>query len=148
MPSSPPALKLFEEIETQLWQKAMTTGGFEEAVIRIMLAVSYAANMMNMLEYDAAKRCLKSDKRLKSLGTDHLKSLIKEQIALLEKDRNMALATLPDLIPHAKDREAALVIAGNIADVNGIRKFKKAKMLKRIESILLPERAKGFLYSS
>ncbi|WDP91858.1 MAG: DUF3141 domain-containing protein [Desulfobacter sp.] len=145
---APPQPPLFKELEKQLWHKAMATGGFEEAVIRIMLAVSHADNMMNMMEYDAAKQSLKTDKRLKALKAGQLKALIKEQAALLEKDRNLALATLPDLIPEETDREAALIIAGSIADINGIKKFKKTQMLKRLEGILLPDRKSGFTYSS
>lgn len=140
--------QLFEELEKQLWYRAMTTGGFSEAVIRIMLAVSRADDMLNMMEYDVAKRCLKTDERLKAMTADQLKAAITEQAALLEKDRNTALATLPELIPDKADREAAVAIAGSMADVDGMKKFKKTQMLKRIEGILLPERQTGFMYSA
>ncbi|MFH2059445.1 MAG: DUF3141 domain-containing protein [Pseudomonadota bacterium] len=139
----PQKSEMFMELENQLWIKAMQTGGFEEAIIRIILAITNAKQVLDMAEYDVARLSMKSDKRLTKILPDQLKTIIKDQAAILEKNRNMALELLPDLIPEEKDRQAALEIARNIADIETVKKFKKTHVLNRIERILFPDMAQG-----
>ena len=135
----PDKTEMFTELETQLWLSAMKKGGFKEAVIRIILSVTSANHIINMAEYDAAKFSMKSDNRLKEITPDQLKALIRDQAALLEKDRDLSLDTLPDLIPEKKDRKAALEIARILTGIEAIKKFKKTVVFKKIETILFPD---------
>ncbi len=128
---------MFKALDNQLWLSAMKTGGFEEAVIRIILAVSSADHIFGMTEYDTAKSSMKTDKRLKKISPDQLKNMIKDQSAILEKNRDMALETLPDLIPEEQDRLTAVRIAGNIACADMGLKLKETALVKKIEAILL-----------
>ncbi|THB80760.1 MAG: DUF3141 domain-containing protein [Desulfobacteraceae bacterium] len=150
--SSEPEMKksqMFKDLENQLWLKAMKQGGFVEAVIRMNLAVTSANHVIDMAEYDEARFGMKTDKRLKQILPEDLKQIIKDQAALLEKDRDMALTTLCDLIPLKKDRKTAVDIARKIAGIETVRKFKKTAVLRRIIQILLPgEDSAEFTFSS
>ena len=138
---------MFRDLEHQLWLKAMKQGGFEAAVIRMNLAVTGANLVIDMAEYDAARLGMKTDHRLKALTPEQLKQIVRDQAALLEKDRELALQTLADLLPDEKDRALAVDIARSIADIESARRYKKTAILKRIEDILLPD-VDTFKYSS
>lgn len=127
---------MFQELENQLWRNAMKKGGFEEAIIRILLAVTSADRIVGMAEYDAARLIMKTDKRLEKINPDQMKHMVKDQSAILEKDRDMALETLSGLIPEEKDRSAAINIARNIAGADTILTLEETTLLERIEKIL------------
>lgn len=129
--------QMFRELDDQLWLNAMKTGGFEQAIIRIILAVSQVDQSFAMTEYDAAKLSLKTDMRLKKIKPDQMKNMIRDQAAILEKNWDMALKTLSDLIPEEQDRLAAVQIARNIAGTDTVLNLKETHLLKRIEEILL-----------
>ncbi len=132
-------LKIFQEIETELWEKAMRKGGFEEAMVRIMIAVIRADRVMAMSDHGAAELFFKADKRLSRIPQQKMKNMIREQAAILEKDKALALETLADLIPEEKDRFSAIEIANSIANADDTLNPKEIALLKTIETILLKE---------
>ena len=132
-------LKIFEEIETELWEKAMRKGGFEEAMVRIMIAVIRADKVMAMSDHGAAELFFKADERLSRIPQQKMKNMIREQAAILEKDKALALETLADLIPEEKDRFSAIEIANSIANADDTLHPEEIALLKTIETILLKD---------
>jgi len=131
--------ELFEEIQTQFWHTAMKQGGFEEAIIRIIVAVTKADNTMAMSEYGAADEYIRNDERLKKIKPERLKNMIREQSAILEKDKELALATLATLLPDREDRITAVEFANSIANADDILSSKEISVLKTIETVLLKD---------
>ena len=113
--SEPESLPSQKEIERKLWIKTMGKGGFEEAVARIIVAVSGINRMIDKRQYQAAKGIIESSKRLKSIAYSDYKHIIKEQTALLAYDQDEAIKSLIKLLPRKNDRLAAFEIANSIA---------------------------------
>lgn len=132
-------LKIFEEIETELWEKAMRQGGFEAAMVRIMIAVIRADKVMAMADHGAAELFFRADERLRAISPQKMRTMIREQAAILERDKAMALETLADLIPDEKDRFTAIEIANSIANADDILNPKEIALLKTIETVLLKD---------
>ena len=132
--------RMLEELEHQLWCRAMTSGSFEDAVTRIILAVFTADHAIGMCEYNVAYDAMKSDPRLKQVQTDQLKIIIRDQAAILEKDRRMAIETLPQILQTPEDRRAALEIARDIASADGKQTREEIRLIKDLEEILLSDR--------
>lgn len=131
--------ELFEHMENQLWHNAMKTGGFEEAIIRIVAAVTKADSMTSMSEFSAMETYIKSDKRFQKITPEKMKDMIRDQSAILEKDKELALATLADLLPDKEDRITAVELANVIANADDLLHPKEISVLKTIETILLKE---------
>ncbi|MBF0259664.1 MAG: DUF3141 domain-containing protein, partial [Desulfamplus sp.] len=131
--------QMFEEIQNQFWLTAMKTGGFEEAIIRIIVAVTRADSVMGMSEYAAAEKYIRNDERLKKITPERMKNMIREQSAIVEKDKNLALATLADLLPDQEDRFAVVEFANMIANSDDVLNPKEISVLKDIELFLLKD---------
>lgn len=131
--------EMFEEIETRFWHTAMKTGGFEEAIIRIIVAVTKADNIMSMSELGEMETYMKNDKRFKKITPERMKNMIREQSAILEKDKALALATLADLLPDKEDRITAVEFANAVANADDVLHPKEISVLKTIETVLLKE---------
>ncbi|MBF0228509.1 MAG: DUF3141 domain-containing protein [Desulfamplus sp.] len=131
--------ELFEEIQTQFWHTAMKKGGFEEAIIRIIVAVTKADSIMGMSHYGAAEAYIRTDERFKKIKFEKLKNMIREQSAIMEKDKELALATLADLLPDKEDRITAVEFANAIANADDNLNPKEISVLKTIETVLLKD---------
>jgi hypothetical protein len=58
--------------------------------------------------YALAGRLFRTDARLKRIDRRRLKSVILSQARILQTDTDRAIATLPALLPEAKDRRQAV----------------------------------------
>ncbi len=131
--------ELFEEIQSKLWESAMRQGGFEAAIIRIIVAVTKADSRMAMSEYGAADNYIKKDERLNKIKPERLKEMIREQSAILEKDKSLALATLAEMLPDREDRITAVELANAIANADDVLSAEEISVLKTIEIVLLKD---------
>ena len=111
-------------------------GGFAEAVVRIMMAMAEGDRVFDEKELSVIEALIRVNGRLKRIGTRRMKNLIKEQMHLLDADRDMALSSLADLLRNRDDRIEALEIAKNIADTNFRSGHGETECLNRIEEIL------------
>jgi tellurite resistance protein len=125
-----------ERVRNEMWQKTAEEGGFEAAVIRIILAVSAADKSIDQREYVAAQNAIASSDRLSKLGNAKLKRMVKQQAAIIDHDKQGALEALPKLLTRKTDREKAFGIAYSIAEADMEIDEKEQKMLDRIKSIL------------
>jgi uncharacterized tellurite resistance protein B-like protein len=123
-------------IERELWLRAMEKGGFEAAVVRMILAVANVNQRLDRREYAVAHRILKTNNRLKHLKLTDLKRLVKEQAGIVAYDRAEALRTLSSLLPQKADRIEAFEIANSIATADMELDQKEKDLLADIQRTL------------
>ena len=109
----PKALRYLPEVQSVLIN--VDRGGFEEAVIRmlIMMAESRATVRRDRLERSA--RVLGHDEPFASLGADKRAALIHAQSLIVEFEPERALETLPDLLSDPAERQRAIEVVEFIA---------------------------------
>jgi tellurite resistance protein len=125
-----------ETLKSELWRKTMEAGGFEAAVIRIVLAVSAADGSIDQREYLVAHQMIHQNERLSGLKPSQLKRLVKEQAAIVEYDKDAAIDTLPKLLRLKADRAKAFDIANSIATADKKIDKREDELLDRIKSVL------------
>jgi pimeloyl-ACP methyl ester carboxylesterase len=123
-------------IHQELWHETMKRGGFRAAVIRIILAVMGANRRFDRIQFHVAGKLLKANERFKDVSAAVLKQIGKKQAACLNRNINMALETLADLLPHQDERIEAFEIANSIAASDLLLEAEEEKMLQRIKTIL------------
>lgn len=128
-----PAQKKFEE---ELWLKTMQTGGSEEAIVRIVLAVSLADRSIDQREYLVAQKIFENNEKLKKLTPSELKRLVKEQAAIVVHDRDKAINTLIKLLPRKESRLEAFEIANSIATADFHLDQAEKDILEKIRNVL------------
>ncbi len=125
-----------ELMEQELWQLAMSKGGFAEGIVRIMIAVMGSNRVWQRNQFGLAGRILQKDDRLKSVEQDDLKLMIKQQAMFFNKNPDLALTTLIHLFPEADDRMKALEIAKEIANSDEIIDDLENEMVEKIRTAL------------
>jgi pimeloyl-ACP methyl ester carboxylesterase len=111
-------------------------GGFAEAVLRIMLAVAQAEQMLDVRGFRLAQRIKQEDAALRHIPREHMKAAAREQAFMLRFDRERALAALPKMLPAEDERRKALDIVQRIGYADGEIRPEGAAVLARIEEIL------------
>lgn len=125
-----------QEIERQLWLELMQKGGFEAAVVRIILSVAAADKSIDQREFLAAQKIVQLNGRLNHLKPADYKRLVKEQAAIVGYDTEEALKALPVLLPKKADRIEAFDIAQNIAGADDKIDKREQELLDKIQKIL------------
>jgi hypothetical protein len=91
-------------------RQAMGEGGFREAAVRIILALMLADFELQRTGYAMAGRLTRTNRRTRGISPDELRDLVQTQARILQTDTDQAIATLPRLLPTAKDRREALAL--------------------------------------
>ncbi len=118
------------------WQGLADEGGFNEAVVRILIAMMGADHVYHGTEFDVLKDQLDSHPRLHCLTENELVTLIKEQSRIFQCDRELAISTLDELLPNPEDKEDAIALAQQIAEADGHQADEEAALLQEIRSAL------------
>ena len=87
------------------------SGGFAEAVVRIMVALAHAGSGTRRRSLAAYDGLASRDVRLAGLHGTALSEMIKKQSGFMETAPEVALSSLPRMLPLRADRQAALAIA-------------------------------------
>jgi poly(3-hydroxyalkanoate) synthetase/tellurite resistance protein len=124
-----------DAVDSRLRSK-MDKGGFPEGVLRIIIAIASADEIIDKSEFAAVQSIIRNHPKLSRLKPVQLRKIAIEQSRLLHLDREKALKTLPKLIHYKKDRREALEIAEKIALSDSVIHEKEEKIIKRIESIM------------
>jgi tellurite resistance protein len=111
-------------------------GGFPEAVMRIIIAVSGVDRVMDRRQADAAEAIIAAHAPLQHLSPDALKELIRNQARILSADTELALNTLALLLPTRAERETAFDIALKIALADSRVDSGERRLLTRIRRVL------------
>jgi poly(3-hydroxyalkanoate) synthetase len=104
-----------EKIETSQcqpgWQEVIDTGGFAEAVVRIMVTLADAGNGTRRRRLAAYDLLASQDTRLADLHGPVLSEMINQQSCIMKCSPEVALSALNRLLPNQTDRQKALAIA-------------------------------------
>ena len=130
----PKQLRYLPEVQTVLLN--VDRGGFEEAVIRmlIMMAESRATVRRDRLERSA--KVLGHDEPFASLGSEKRAAIIHEQSLIVEFEPQRALATLPDLLSDQGERWRAIQVVEFIAGAIEEMEPSTIQLLQRFHSAL------------
>lgn len=122
-------------LDSKLLEK-MDEGGFAEGVIRIILAISSADEVIDKAEYITAQSIVRENPKLNELKPVQIRQITIEQSRLIHLDKEAALETLPKLIHFKKDRQEALEIAEKIALSDSVIDEKEEEIIKKIKEIM------------
>lgn len=116
------------------------SGGFVEAVIRMLLLLADSRGAVRRDRLQRSTRMMGADEPFRSLGTQARAAIIHEQTLIVEFAREEAIAALPEMLPTAEERELAgqviLYVPGAMADMAP----ETLEMVQRLRRLLeLPE---------
>jgi pimeloyl-ACP methyl ester carboxylesterase len=111
-------------------------GGFSEAVIRIIIAVTGVDRVMDKRQIEAADAIVRPHERFKHLSADELKQIVRNQARILSAHRDLALAGLAVMLPTQAEREEAFDIATRIAVADFRVDLGERRLLTRIRKAL------------
>jgi pimeloyl-ACP methyl ester carboxylesterase len=90
-------------------------GGFEEAVIRMLILLAEAQAEIGLDRLEVSAEVLSQDEPFASLAPERRTALIQEQSIIVEFEPELAVKTLPDLLPKPEDRKRAVELVRFIA---------------------------------
>lgn len=91
------------------------SGGFAEAMVRIIAAVLLADGSADRREIQVSAEILAGVERLRAVTPDAFRRMLTEQTYIVQADRERAIAALPAMLPAAADRMDAMMVAQAIA---------------------------------
>jgi pimeloyl-ACP methyl ester carboxylesterase/tellurite resistance protein len=128
--------KRLERYELQWAHRTAGKGGFTEAVIRIMIAVTGANHVLDKRQFQAAQEIIQTHPLLKTVTPSQYKIMVKEQARILQLDQRHAFNMLTRLLPEEKERKQAMDFALKIAISDHEKSKEETHILNRIRSIL------------
>lgn len=97
------------------------SGGFVEAVIRMLLLLADSRGAVRRDRLQRSTQLMAADEPFRSLGIQRRAAIIHEQTLIVEFAREEAIAALPEMLPTAEERELAgqviLYVPGAMADM-------------------------------
>ena len=131
----PKELRFLPEVQAILL--GIDRGGFEEAVIRmlVLLAESRGAGIRRD-RLERSSKVLTKDEPFASLGSDRRTALIREQSIIAEFEPDRAIETLPDLLPGPDERRKAIEVVEYIAGSMEEMEPRTLKLLQRFHAAL------------
>jgi pimeloyl-ACP methyl ester carboxylesterase len=137
-PSKAGPLEQLRRRDADRWRKYMTEGEFPDAMIRILLAVGFADQVVRRKGYDVVARILAESDRMKGLESGDMRQMIREQARIVQTDADQAIKTLPYLLKGGKDRQDALSMIDNVVSHLGRElEVQESAVLERIKGVLL-----------
>jgi pimeloyl-ACP methyl ester carboxylesterase len=111
-------------------------GGLAEAVLRIILAVTQAEQMIDARGFRLAQRIKQEHPELRRIPGERMRAIAKEEAFMLRFDQARALAALPLMLRTEKERREALEIVRRIGYADGAIRPEGEAVLQQIERIL------------
>ena len=127
----PKELRFLPEVQAILL--GIARGGFEEAVIRMLILLADSRGSVRRDRLERSAKVLTKDEPFASLGAERRAALIREQSIIVEFEPDPAVATLAELLPDFGDRNRAIdvveFIAGSVEDMepNTIRTLQRLR---------------------
>ncbi len=90
-------------------------GGFSEAVIRIIVAVSGVDRVLDKRQMETAESIIRRHERFQHISPSGIKHMVRNQARILSGHRDLALSGLAQMLQTQTEREEAFDIAVNIA---------------------------------
>ena len=101
--------------EVQAILLGIDRGGFEEAVIRMLIMLAESRGTVRRDRLERSSKVLTKDEPFASLGPERRAALIREQSIIAEFEPERAIATLPDLLQTREERQRAVEVVEFIA---------------------------------
>jgi pimeloyl-ACP methyl ester carboxylesterase len=120
---------------------AIDRGGFEVAVIRMLILMAESRGAVRRDRLERSAKVLSKDEPFASLGADKRSALIREQTIVVEFAPERAIQTLPDLLSDPSDRQRAIDVVEYIAGIVEEMEPQTIKTLEKMRTVLgLPAR--------
>jgi len=123
--------KRLEEIKSRVEE-----GGSVEALVRIMIQVRESGRSIDERGFQMLRRIGKERRDDERISLDRFREILKEQVFLMELDRERALAALPKLVPTVQSRRAVVEAAEQLLDVHGTPHPDELARLHQVKRLL------------
>ena len=130
----PKMLRYLPEVQAILLN--IDRGGFEEAVIRMLILMAESRATVRRDRLERSAKVLGHDEPFASLGTEKRAALIHEQSLIAEFERERAIETLPDLLPEMEDRQRAIEVVEFIAGAIEEMEPSTIQLVQRFHAVL------------
>src|SRR5208282_4802862 len=130
----PKKLQFLPQVQAVL--QSIGRGGFEEAVIRMLILLAEAQAAIGRERLEVSAEVLGHDEPFASLAPEKRAALIQEQSIIVEFAPELAVKTLPDLLPEPEDRKRAVEVVRFIAGPVEKMGPKTQQMLESFHRIL------------
>ena len=120
-------------------------GGFEEAVIRMLILLAESRHEVRRDRLERSAHVLTKDEPFAALGAEKRAALIREQSIIVEFERDRAIETLPELLVGRDERQRAIevveFIAGSVEEMepNTIQVVQRLHAVLGLAGLALPE---------
>jgi tellurite resistance protein len=111
-------------------------GGFFEAVLRIIIAVTGVDRAMDKRQIEAADAIIRRHKLFEHHSPAELKEMVRDQARILYAQNDLAILGLADMLPTRAEREAAFNAAIEIAVADFRVDLEERLLLTRIRKTL------------
>jgi pimeloyl-ACP methyl ester carboxylesterase len=109
----PKELRLLPEVQAILL--GVERGGFEEAVIRMLILLAESRGSVRRDRLERSTKVLTRDEPFASLGAERRAAFIREQSIIVEFEKDLAIDTLPSLLSEPTERQKAIDVVEFIA---------------------------------
>ncbi|HWJ18718.1 MAG TPA: DUF3141 domain-containing protein [Geobacterales bacterium] len=130
----PKELRFLPEVQAILL--GIDRGGFEEAVIRMLILLAEARGSVRRDRLERSSKVLTRDEPFASLGVERRAALIREQSIIAEFEPDRAIETLPNLLPDLEERRKAMQVVEYIAGSMEEMEPHTLKTLQRFHAVL------------
>lgn len=130
----PKELRVLPEVQAMLL--GVESGGFEAAVIRMLILLAGSRGSVRRDRLERSSQILTSHEAFVLLGPDRRAAMIREQSIIVEFEADRALEALPLLLTQPEQRRQALEIVHYIVGARSEMEPHSLQMLQRMEELL------------
>jgi pimeloyl-ACP methyl ester carboxylesterase/tellurite resistance protein len=128
--------RLLKRREMAYARKNADRGGFSEAVIRIIIAVTGVDRVFDKRQVEAAGKVVQKHERFKALEPEKLKRIVRNQARILSARTDLAIDGLAAMLSTPAEREEAFDIALKIAVADFQVDINERQLLSQIRRTL------------
>ena len=128
--------------ERQRWLGKMRQGGFVEGVVRAVVAITAADEILGRETYMRLLEMAQRHARLKTVDPADFRRIVRDQARILQVNPPLARETLRDLLPCEQDRADLLEICTYVFEHDDLYEETR-DMIRRLRQIIQPPKKNG-----